>query len=74
MNKEELEKEIHLDSIVNSVIEKYRHRALKGKQKYGTDMDRDDLNIVQWLTHAQEEAMDLSIYLEKLIKKIDKYE
>ena len=25
----------------------------------------------QWLTHAQEEAMDLAVYLEKLIQEED---
>ncbi len=31
-------------------------------------MDRKDLSEVEWLIHAQEEAMDLAIYLEKLIQ------
>tara|TARA_R110001606_G_C15166202_1_gene627631 strand:+ start:263 stop:499 length:237 start_codon:yes stop_codon:yes gene_type:complete len=30
-------------------------------------MDRTDLSSLEWLIHAQEEAMDLSVYLEKLI-------
>ena len=30
-------------------------------------MDREDLSVLDWLRHAQEEAMDLSLYLEKLI-------
>jgi hypothetical protein len=32
-------------------------------------MDREDLSTLDWLRHAQEEAMDLSLYLEKLIVK-----
>lgn len=63
-----------LDSVLNSLMLKYRDRAILGKQKYGTDMDREDLNIVQWLRHAQEEAMDQSIYLEKLIQEYEKEE
>lgn len=31
-------------------------------------MDRTDLSEVEWLQHAYEEALDLSIYLKKLIK------
>jgi hypothetical protein len=30
-------------------------------------MDRTDLDKLDWLIHAQEEAMDLAIYLQKLI-------
>lgn len=51
---------------------KFRYRAMIGKQKYGTDMDRDDLSMIEWLRHAQEEAMDQSIYLEKLIQEYEK--
>jgi hypothetical protein len=43
-----------------------------GKEKYNTDMDRDDLSVIEWLRHAQEEAMDHSIYLEKLIQEYEK--
>ena len=32
-------------------------------------MDRKDLTKLQWLKHAQEEAMDLAVYLEKLIEE-----
>ena len=44
------------------------NRAEVGKKKYNTTMDRKDLTELEWLKHAQEEAMDLSIYLEKLIQ------
>jgi hypothetical protein len=30
-------------------------------------MERVDLSSLEWLIHAQEEAMDLAVYLEKLI-------
>lgn len=55
------------DSIVESVINKYKKRSQVGIDKYGTTMDRDDLSDVDWLRHAQEEVMDFSLYLEKLI-------
>jgi hypothetical protein len=57
------------DSIVKSVIKKYSERSQRGIDKYGTTMDREDLSVLDWLRHAQEEAMDLSLYLEKLIVK-----
>ena len=61
-----------LDSVLTSLMLKFRSRAIIGKQKYGTDMDRDDLSMIEWLRHAQEEAMDQSIYLEKLIQEYEK--
>jgi hypothetical protein len=56
------------DSIVNSVLDKYVTRSEVGQKKYNTNLDRTDLAPSDWLLHAQEEAMDLSLYLEKLIK------
>jgi len=55
-----------LDSIVLSVINKFKDRAKFGKQKYGTDLDRTDLVVKDWIQHAQEELMDGILYLEKL--------
>ena len=51
-----------------AVIEKIRRRREAGRKKYGTTMERTDLNRLQWLQHAQEEAMDLAIYLERLLR------
>jgi hypothetical protein len=54
------------DSIVDSVIDKFVSRAKFGKNKYGTDLDRQDLSVVEWLDHAIEEHMDAILYLNKL--------
>jgi hypothetical protein len=54
------------DTIVESIIEQFKQRSEVGINKYGTTLDRTDLNRLQWLNHAQEEAMDLILYLEKL--------
>lgn len=54
------------DSIVNSVIRAFIGRSNVGLQKYGTTLDRDDLSILDWIQHAQEEHMDAILYLEKL--------
>jgi len=56
----------YMDSIVKSVIEKFVSRAEFGKKKYGTDLDRTDLSLLDWIQHAQEEHMDAILYLEKL--------
>lgn len=52
-----------------SVIAKIRERREAGRTKYGTTMERTDLSRLDWLRHAQEEAMDLAIYLERLIRE-----
>ena len=59
----------HAPEIEELVIQKIRERRDRGRKKYGTTMERDDLSNVQWLIHAQEEAMDLAIYLERLIRE-----
>jgi len=55
-----------VDSVVASVLQKFLKRAEFGKAKYGTDLDRDDLSVLEWINHAQEEHMDAILYLEKL--------
>lgn len=59
-----------VDSIVRSVINKFIERSALGKNKYGTDLDRNDLQVLDWIQHAQEEHMDAILYLEKLKKVI----
>ena len=54
------------DSIVISVLQKFLDRSAFGKKKYGTDLDRTDLSVLDWIQHAQEEHMDAILYLEKL--------
>jgi hypothetical protein len=54
------------DTIVESVIEQFKQRSNVGIKKYGITLDREDLTRLEWLQHAQEEAMDLILYLEKL--------
>jgi hypothetical protein len=55
-----------LDSIVSSVIEQFEQRSLKGKVKYGVDLDRNDLTLLEWIEHAKQEHMDAILYLEKI--------
>jgi hypothetical protein len=58
------------DSVVTSVISAFQKRAEIGKKKYGTDLDRKDLSILDWIQHAQEEHMDAILYLEKLKQEV----
>jgi len=56
------------DSVVDSVIDQHVKRALMGQNKYGQTLDRTDLSVLDYLQHAKEEAMDLALYLEKIIQ------
>jgi hypothetical protein len=60
------------DSVVQSVIDNFINRSKMGKEKYGTDLDRNDLSLYDWILHAQEEHMDAILYLEKIKKTIKK--
>lgn len=58
-----------MDSIVTSVIEKFKQRSEFGQRKYGTNLDRKDLSFLEWANHMQEELMDAILYLEKMKKE-----
>lgn len=60
------EPEVIKDSIVESVVKQFKERSEVGITKYGTTLDRKDLSTLEWISHAQEEAMDFCLYLEKL--------
>lgn len=62
----EIEKPILHDTVVKSVIEKFKERSDLGMQKYGTTLDRTDLTSEEWANHMQEELMDAILYLERL--------
>lgn len=57
-----------MSKLMYSIIDDLLFREEKGKLEYGTTMDRKDLTEEQWLQHAYEEALDLAIYLKKIIK------
>ena len=54
------------DSVVYSIISQFKQRADFGMKKYGVNLDRTDLSVLEWIQHAQEEHMDAILYLEKL--------
>ena len=56
-------------AILQIVIAELKVREELGLNKYGTTMDRKDLTTKEWLQHAYEEALDLSLYLKKLIEE-----
>jgi hypothetical protein len=61
-----------MSSVENKVCIKILDRAEVGEKKYGTTMERTDLSTIDWIKHAQEEAMDLAVYLEKILELLTK--
>jgi len=61
---------LKVDSNVFTVTNKFFQRSAQGRMKYGVTTDRSDLDLVQWITHLQEELMDATIYLERILKEI----
>ena len=59
------------DPIVMKVLEKVQNRSDAGMKKYGVSMARPDVTTVEWLRHAQEEALDLAVYLERCINDLE---
>jgi hypothetical protein len=53
------------DKIVMTVLAKYATRSRVGQEKYGTTLDSN--NKDNFLKHLQEELMDATLYLEKLM-------
>ena len=68
---EEENKSVYSDAIVESLIEEYRGRSLKGILKYGTTLKDNNLSLYKWLQHAKEEAMDMALYLHKAQKQLN---
>lgn len=60
-----------MDPIVKEVNDLYTRRSEVGIQKYGTNLTRTDLNLMDWLTHLQEELMDATLYIQRLKHELD---
>ena len=52
--------------VAEAVREKIKGRARVGHDKYGVTMMRSDLDLQDWRRLAQEEVMDLAVYLERI--------
>lgn len=59
------------DRIVEKVVNKFNERSQKGIEKYGSTLERNDLDVVDWMNHLQEELMDAILYLERMKKDIN---
>jgi hypothetical protein len=57
-----------VDKIVEQVVNKYNKRSEVGIKKYGTTLEEN--NTDDFLIHLQEELMDATLYIEKLLNQI----
>lgn len=62
---------IRIPDTENEVIKNIKDRQQLGLKKYGRTVANNNLSERQWLQHAYEEALDLSIYLKRLIQEMD---
>ena len=61
-----------VDPINEAVREKIKSRAKLGMEKYGVSILRDDIDLIGWLKHLQEELMDATVYVERAMYELRK--
>jgi hypothetical protein len=61
----------YASDLLNEVIVDMIVREKKGFSQYNHTMDRKDLTEKDWIRHAYEEALDLALYLKKIMKVQD---
>jgi hypothetical protein len=60
------------DTVVYHIASLLRSRSDTGIRKYGTTLDRTDLEVKQWIDHAIEESLDHALYLMKIKDELNK--
>lgn len=66
MSKKDTIEQLKIDRYVQIIKDKFEQRSQTGIRKYNTTLERTDLSTLDWINHAQEEAMDFILYLERL--------
>ena len=56
------------DKTVNNLLRKLSDRAITSNQKHGNTINQVNKNQIEWAVEALEEAMDMCVYLQKLIE------
>lgn len=59
------------DEIVDNVRQDLLNRSEIGIKKYNKTLDRNDLDLKDWLQHAYEECLDQALYLKRAIKELN---
>lgn len=61
------------DSIVEAVRKELLERSEVGIKKYNTTLDREDLDLSDWLVHAYQELLDGALYLKRAKNDAEKF-
>ena len=56
------------DKLVKRVMDKMALRANQGMIKFGNTMEDAKKSKIEWLKEAQQECLDMAVYLEKCIE------
>ena len=56
------------DTTVNNLMRKFSDRAIKSNHKHGNTINQVNKNQIEWAVEALEEAMDMCVYLQRLIE------
>lgn len=59
-----------MDKNVDSVCQMLQDRSWVGYKKYGCTTERQDIDLLGWLQHLQEELCDAAIYVERLKQEL----
>lgn len=59
------------DSIVEETRKDLLDRSEAGIKKYNNTLDRDDLELSDWLQHAYEEMLDGALYLKRAKQDVE---
>ena len=60
------------DSTIQNVLNKIKIRADAGIIKYNTSMIGNDGDLFYWLDHIQQELMDATNYIERIIQELER--
>ena len=62
------------DKTVNNLMVKFSNRAIVSNKKHGDKIHEVEKSTKQWVTEALEESMDMCVYLQRLLEKLEKKE
>ena len=62
------------DETVNNLMNRLSIRAINSNVKHGNTINNVRKPTKQWVLEALEEAMDMAVYLQRLLEKLEKEE
>tara|TARA_R100000458_G_C8243365_1_gene221851 strand:- start:872 stop:1093 length:222 start_codon:yes stop_codon:yes gene_type:complete len=62
------------DKTITNLLMKFVQRGISSNKKHGNTISNVEKSTKQWVVEALEEAMDMCVYLERLLEKLEKEE